>query len=75
MKTIRFEDCFLTNYPELAKEWNYEKNGSLTPQTVSVGSGKKVWWRCDKGHEWQAQICGRKKHGCPVCAIHRKKKN
>lgn len=31
--------------PDLAKEWNYEKNGDLKPKDVSCGSGKKVWWK------------------------------
>ena len=30
--------------PDLAKEWNYEKNGGLRPEDVSCGSTKKVWW-------------------------------
>lgn len=28
--------------PDLAKEWNYEKNGNLRPEDVSCGSSKKV---------------------------------
>ena len=31
--------------PDLAKEWNYEKNGDLKPEDVSCGSNKKVWWK------------------------------
>ena len=31
--------------PDLAKEWNYEKNGNLRPEDVSCGSSKKVWWK------------------------------
>lgn len=31
--------------PDLAKEWNYEKNGDLKPEDVSCGSHKKVWWK------------------------------
>lgn len=31
--------------PDLAKEWNYEKNGDLKPKDVSCGSNKKVWWK------------------------------
>lgn len=30
--------------PDLAKEWNYEKNGDLRPEDMSYGSKKKVWW-------------------------------
>jgi len=54
----------------LLRQWNSEKNGALSPGTVSCGSGRKVWWRCEKGHEWQASVCARVRAntGCPVCA-------
>ena len=45
-----------TTNPELAKEWNYEKNGKLTPYDLSAGSGKKVWWLCEKGHAYEQSI-------------------
>lgn len=55
--------------PDLSSEWNYHKN-KLTPSDYVCGSNKKVWWICDKGHEWEAIINNRhsKHHGCPVCA-------
>lgn len=54
--------------PDLAKEWNYEKNGGLTPVDVLPKSGKKVWWICQKGHEWKTAIYHRTKgNGCPYC--------
>ena len=59
---------FKTIYPDLAKEWHPTKNGKLTPSDVTYGSGIKVWWLCDKGHEYQANIYNRgsgKK--CPYC--------
>lgn len=59
--------------PTLAEEWNYEKNGTLTSDMVTAGSHKKVWWKCDKGHEWEADISSRKRgRGCPFCAGRRK---
>ena len=30
--------------PDLAKEWNYKKNGDLRPEDVGYKSNKKVWW-------------------------------
>lgn len=67
-----------TLHPELAKEWNYEKNGSLLPKDVGGGGGshKKVWWICEHNHEWEATLASRiRLHtGCPTCAIERNKK-
>lgn len=59
-----------TKYPELAAEWLYEKNDNLKPTDVSCGSGKKVWWKCAEGHEWQSTIANRtnKNRGCPICS-------
>ena len=47
--------------PQLVKEWDYEKNGSLTPMDVSCSSGYKVWWKCPKGHSYKAAIFSRAK--------------
>ena len=39
------------------------------PAEVSAGSNKKLRWRCDKGHEWDASAKDRSKgSGCPICA-------
>lgn len=55
-------------YPELAAQWNPSRNGALTPEQVTAGSHKKVWWRCAAGHEWQAEIKSRANgSGCPYC--------
>ena len=54
--------------PELLKEWNYNKNGKLTPESISPSSSKKVWWICSKGHEWQTSPNKRSNgSGCPYC--------
>ena len=60
-----------TKRPELAKQWHPILNGDLTPQMVTRGSNKKVWWQCREGHVWQSEIssrAGKQRHGCPVCA-------
>lgn len=63
---------------DLAKEWNYERNGDITPEKVKPNSNKKVWWVCNQcRHEWQAVISARYRgNGCPNCAkVKRKDKN
>lgn len=61
---------FATTHPALAAEWHPTKNGDLTPQKISYGYDKKVWWRCTNGHEWQAAPKTRVRMGagCPICA-------
>ena len=55
--------------PDLAEQWDREKNGILTPESVSVASNRKAWWRCEQGHEWEAHIHSRTgaDSGCPYC--------
>ncbi len=63
------ESSLLFSSPEIAKEWNYERNGNLKPEHFAANSNKKVWWKCSKGHEWQAIIASRNNwHGCPYCS-------
>lgn len=68
-KVVKGYNDLQTVNPTLAEEWNYEKNGELTPDAIAPNSHKKIWWKCDKGHEWQATISGRNTgKGCPYCA-------
>lgn len=60
-----------TTRPDLAMEWNYEKNGELLPTQISRGYGHKVWWTCNVcGYEWQAAPNSRDNmgSGCPACS-------
>lgn len=55
--------------PALCTEWS-DRNLPLTPDMVTAGSSKKVWWHGACGHEWQALVKNRagKGCGCPVCS-------
>ena len=60
-----------TRFPEVAAQWDDEKNEGTGPEDVQPASMKKVWWRCAKGHEWRATPDGRLRAdpftGCPYC--------
>lgn len=72
LKPVIGETDLVTISPSLAIEWNYEKNGSLTPNMVTGFSHKKVWWKCRYGHQWQASISSRSNGvGCPICSGHK----
>ncbi len=57
-------------FPYIATQWHPTRNGDLTPDRVTAGIDKKVWWRCVQGHEWEAAVHPRTSQdsGCPVCA-------
>lgn len=57
--------------PELALLWHPTLNEGLTPDEVSYGSGKKIWWQCFDyvDHFWEASVANqRKKPRCPFCS-------
>lgn len=57
--------------PDLALQWHPSKNKTLSLKDITVGSGKRVWWVCNKNHEWDAPVNNRARTngtGCPFCA-------
>ena len=44
MRQTFYEFCMLHERTNLLKEWDESRNFPLTPDTVSYGSKKKVWW-------------------------------
>lgn len=65
------QDNISVLFPEISAQWHYEKNYPLTPNYFTPRSSRKVWWKCEKGHEWQAVIGSRITCGCPFCSGHR----
>ena len=55
--------------PELINEWS-QRNLPLTPESVTHGSNKIVWWKGKCGHEWRASVKNRVigGSGCPYCS-------
>ncbi len=73
-KIVDKTNSLATLAPEIAAEWNHELNKLITdktPDTVSRGSGLRVWWTCknDPSHEWQSWVHKRTqgKGRCPYC--------
>ena len=63
-KTLTGFNDLATTHPELAKQAH-----GWDPKTVVAGSGKKLEWKCEKGHLWRATVNGRalSKTNCPYC--------
>ncbi|WP_201492592.1 zinc-ribbon domain-containing protein [Rubrivivax sp. A210] len=72
-KKICATNSLLALRPDLAKQWDGDRNMAesvkLVPGTASPGSHASVWWRCEFGHSWKAQIKQRSSlnTGCPKC--------
>ena len=62
------ETDLLTLCPDLASEWDYDKN-NLDIRSITGYSSKLVWWVCKRGHSWCVAVKTRRKgNGCPYCA-------
>lgn len=51
------------------KEYDYDKNTEFDLNTLTLGSDRKVWWICQKGHSWQAGIGSRHRSGAVVLYV------
>ena len=66
---IGYGNDLKSNFPKIAKEWDYEKN-KKKPNEVFSGTDKKYWWKCKEGHSWEASPTNRTSLGrnCPYCS-------
>jgi len=59
-------------YPQVAAEWDVQRNGASRPDDFTYASNKKKWWTCDVApdHVWDATIANRTLNDsrCPFCA-------
>ena len=63
-----------TLFPEVAEEWDYDKNNTI-PENHIAGTHKKAYWKCKQcDNEWEAQIKQRTYGGtsCPKCSFYYK---
>ena len=67
-------------FPGIAWQWDTQRNGKITPETVPAGSNFYAAWRCDIGCKhcgepphWHASAASRcvRGCGCPFCSGHR----
>lgn len=72
MRQSFFDYCKQYHKDALLREWDTAHNLPMTPQTVTYGSHKSAWWRCENGHEWKAAIYTRSA-GAPLPLLHRRK--
>jgi hypothetical protein len=55
-------------FPEIAAEWDTERNG-LSPDQVSASSRQAAWWKCPAGHAYQIPPATRiRTRGCRKCS-------
>ena len=58
-------------FPNLVEDFDYSKNGDLTPLELTQGGKTKIWWKCQTcEHSWSGRISHRTSTGagCPCCS-------
>lgn len=70
-KPLVDENDLMTLFPEIAKEWDLEKNNGISPREVSPFTYNSYWWICPKGHSYKKKVIQRTKFhkpvDCPKC--------
>jgi hypothetical protein len=72
VKKTLYEWSLEKNRKDILEQWDKVKNGTLTPDKVSYGSEKMIFWHCHQcRYRWEAMVCRRTAKngsGCPICA-------
>ena len=56
---INGRNNFAACFPNLAKQWNRERNGAIRPYEFAPDDTTALWWKNADGEEWQASIMDR----------------
>ena len=56
-----------TCFPQIAAEWDYEKNFPLKPRDVVYGTRKRFYWLCEHGVSWEQEVSARTRSPNPRC--------
>ena len=73
-KMVQEKGSLADNVPELAKQWDYEANGDLTPMDIPTSYSKRVAWKCPEcGYRWSESPNARARKdntfaACPHCS-------
>lgn len=61
---------YISDYPDLMEEWDWERNSELDPTTITHSSAKfKPFWVCPKNHSYQSEAYRRTRgRGCNICS-------
>ena len=68
MKKKENDKVYVSDNKEMADIWD-EKNNTESPNTVSISSHDKFWWKCPKGHSYKMRAASVKQgHRCNICS-------
>jgi hypothetical protein len=59
----------LYTHPDIAKEFDIDRNSNVDILDISHGSAIPLWWTCSNRHAWKASVVGRVRENkkCNIC--------
>lgn len=73
----RWQDPISLTHPHLVPEWHPTRNGRISPNQVTAGSKRLIWWQCalNPDHAWQTPVHRRTltRSTCPLCRNERRR--
>ena len=67
-RTFVHRKAIFEEYPNLIEELDQDLNPYNDVKVLSSGSGKKVFWKCQKGHSYSMSPAAKtRSQGCPFC--------
>lgn len=68
-RVLRGVNDLKTMYPQIATEWDYERNKNQVPEDFMSKSNREVWWKCSQcGYSFKKKIVQRVLYPlCPNC--------
>lgn len=68
-RKVGFGNSLAELFPDIAAEIATDLS-PIDPRTLVAGSGESIWWRCSRGHTWQAPVIRRTGQGagCRYCS-------
>jgi len=67
---MKMQPKYVSDSNELMSFWDFEMNNTyeIYPNKLSLGSKKKAYWKCEKGHSYDMYVFTKAKgQGCPYC--------
>lgn len=71
MQVLEGFNDLVTTHPQIAAEWDWERNKGQKPSDFIAGNRLKFWWKCTVCSEsWSASLSNRthRNSGCPQCS-------
>lgn len=65
---VTADNCLRATHPHLVEQFDFSRNGKFTPDNITAGSGERLSWICELGHDWPAVVRNRARGSrCMYC--------